>query len=75
MYYILVQAADQIERHLTANMEIKKKDIIIGNFLGGLSWGIGTVVGATVIVALVGGILSALGIFDFLKSLPQSPIR
>ena len=68
-----MEATEQIKSHLTANMNVSKKDIIIGNFLGGLSWGVGTVVGATVIVAFVGGILNALGIFDFLKSLPQTP--
>ncbi len=28
---------------------MSKKDIIIGNFLGGLFWGLGTVIGATII--------------------------
>jgi len=35
----LMQATEQIKNKLTANMEISKKDIVIGNFLGGLSWG------------------------------------
>lgn len=50
-------------RHLTANSHIKKHDIIVGNFLGGLAWGLGTVIGATVIVAILVGFLR---IFHFL---------
>lgn len=67
-----MEATPQIERHLTANMNISKKDIIIGNFLGGLAWGFGTVVGATVVVALIGAVLNLLGVFDFLKTIPQA---
>lgn len=63
----------QIESHLTANMNMNKKDIILGNFLGGLAWGLGTVIGASVVVAIIGTILHSLGIFDFLKQLPQTP--
>jgi hypothetical protein len=56
--------ADPIETHLSANMNLSKKDIIIGNFLGGLSWGIGSVVGAGLIVAIIGFILHSLGFFQ-----------
>ena len=58
-----MQAGDQIEKHFSANANISKKDIIVGNFLGGLSWGIGSVLGATVVITAVGATLSALGIF------------
>ena len=34
--------------HMTASSHISKKDIIVGNFLGGLFWGLGTVIGATI---------------------------
>lgn len=51
----------EIENHLTAHSRIKKKDVIIANFLGGLAWGFGTVVGATVVVALLLALLRALG--------------
>lgn len=60
----IVETTPQIERHLTANMNISKKDIIIGNFLGGLFWGIGSVVGAIIVVAILGYILQALGVFE-----------
>lgn len=66
---ILVEATPQIEQHLTANMNISKKDIIIGNFLGGMFWGIGSVVGAGVVVALIGFTLKSLGVFDAIGSL------
>ncbi len=46
-------ATKQIERHLTANSFMKKKDIMIGNFLGGIAWGLGTVIGASVIVGII----------------------
>lgn len=31
-----------------------KKHIVIDNFLGGISWGVGSVIGATIIVGIVG---------------------
>lgn len=58
-----------IKNHLTANMDIKKKDIIIGNFLGGLAWGVGSILGATIVVAIIGYILNGLGLLDFLKTM------
>lgn len=45
-------------------MNMSKKNIMLANFLGGLSWGLGTVIGATVVVAIIGAILSALGVFE-----------
>lgn len=59
-----METTPQIEQHLTANMNISKKDIIIGNFLGGLSWGVGSVVGAILVVAILGYILESLGVFE-----------
>lgn len=31
-----------------------KKSIVIDNFLGGIAWGFGTVIGATIIVGILG---------------------
>lgn len=59
----------QIESHLKANMNMSKRQIMIANFLGGLSWGFGTVIGATVVAALLISILQALGVFDPLKDI------
>jgi hypothetical protein len=62
----------QIEKHLTANMNIKKRNILLANFLGGLAWGIGTVIGATLIVALIGTFLGFFGVFEpFANILPE----
>lgn len=58
-----MEVTEQVENKLTANMNISKKDIVIGNFLGGLAWGVGSVVGAGLIVALVGFALNLLGVF------------
>lgn len=60
-----METTPQIERHLSANMNLKKRQIILYNFLGGLAWGFGTVVGATVVVAVVVWILTAIGVFSF----------
>jgi hypothetical protein len=65
----VTKVSDIIYDHLTANMEIKRKDILISNFLGGLAWGFGTVVGATVVVAILIYILRAVGVFNFLEPL------
>ncbi|MBU1000679.1 hypothetical protein KKE78_04775 [Patescibacteria group bacterium] len=72
-----MQATPQIEKHLKANMNMRKKDIIIANFLGGLAWGLGTVIGATIVAAVI---ISALRLFNFipgldqiLQSIPNSP--
>lgn len=73
-----MEATPEIKNHLTSNMNIRKKDIMIGNFLGGISWGVGSVIGATVAITIIGGILHYLGIFQAIgnsifNSLPQVP--
>ena len=67
----------QIEKHLKANTNMSKKDIMVANFLGGLAWGLGTVIGATIIAAIL---ISLLKFFNFipgldqlLQGLPKSP--
>lgn len=64
----------QIEKHLTANMNMSKKNIMLANFLGGLAWGLGTVVGASVVVALIGYLLNLFGVFDIFKQFQPPPI-
>ncbi len=59
----------QINSHLSANTSLSKKQIIIGNFLGGLAWGLGSVVGATIIVAIIILILKWLGIFQSVQDI------
>jgi hypothetical protein len=55
-----METTPQIKSHLTANSHIRKRDIMVGNFLGGLAWGFGSVVGATIVVAILLGILGNL---------------
>lgn len=56
---------------------MKKHDIIIGNFLGGLAWGFGTVVGAVLVVAIMVYALKGVGLFEpfnwFINSSKLSP--
>lgn len=70
---IITLVTPQIEQHLSAHMNMSKKQIIFANFLGGLAWGFGTVVGASVVVAIIGAILGWLGVFDFFKNIPSVP--
>ncbi|MFH0937552.1 MAG: DUF5665 domain-containing protein [Candidatus Daviesbacteria bacterium] len=60
---LVVEMTPQIKHHLTANRNMKKKEILLGNFLGGLAWGVGSVVGASIIVGILGYVLKALGVF------------
>lgn len=60
----MVKTTKHIKNRLEASGSMSKKDIMLGNFLGGLAWGLGTVVGASVVVAILGWILQALGVFD-----------
>ncbi len=59
---------EQIHHHLTASGHMRKRDIMLSNFLGGLAWGFGSVVGATIVVAIV---LWLLGNFNFIPGLNQ----
>lgn len=67
----------QIEKHLKANMNMSKKNIMVANFLGGLAWGLGTVLGATIVAAVLIAILRLFnfipGLSQILESLPKSP--
>lgn len=54
-------------RKLFANTSIPKKDVLLANFIGGIAWGLGTVIGATVIVAILVYGLTILGLFDSVK--------
>lgn len=54
----------QIEEHLSANMTFSKKQIMLNNFLGGLAWGVGSVIGAIIVVVILGYILKTMGIFS-----------
>lgn len=61
-------------RKLNANSSIRKRDVLLANFIGGLAWGLGSVIGATIIVALLVWILNILGLFDIVRDyFPQQP--
>lgn len=63
-------------KKLTANQGVKKKDVFLANLIGGIAWGLGSVIGATIIVAILVWILTALGLFDFVKDyFPQTRYR
>lgn len=72
-----MQVTKEIIQHLSANMNLTKKDIIIGNFLGGFAWGVGTVLGAIVIGAILFYALKPLGIFEAIVKPAQelNPLR
>lgn len=61
-------------RKITANSNISKKNVLLVNFIGGLAWGLGSVIGATIVVALLVWILNLLGLFDIVRDyFPQAP--
>ena len=45
--------ADENDRRLTANQLFPTSKIFVKNFIGGVAWGVGSVIGATIVVALV----------------------
>ncbi len=47
----------ETETHLKAQGNLTRKQVMINNFLGGLAWGLGTVIGATVVVAILISVL------------------
>lgn len=54
-------------KKLTGNQWVRKKDILFANFIGGVAWGLGSVIGATIFVAILVWILNLLGLFDFVR--------
>lgn len=59
----------QIQEHAECYGRVKKRNILLNNFLGGIAWGVGTVIGATVVVGVTGYILNRLGIWSVFGSL------
>jgi hypothetical protein len=63
-------------KKLTAYQGVKKREVLLANFLGGIAWGLGSVIGATIIVAIIVWVLTTLGLFDFVKDyFPQGRYR
>lgn len=42
------------------NVTHSRKEIIANNFLGGIAWGVGSAIGATILIALLGLLFSRL---------------
>lgn len=42
--------------------------MILDNFLGGIAWSLGTLIGATIIIALIGFILSKIDVIPIIGS-------
>ena len=59
----------QIEQHYCGNGNLKKRVIIMNNFLGGIAWGVGTVIGATIIAAAIIYFLKSTGVFNFVQQI------
>lgn len=72
-----MQATKEIIQHLSANMNLSKKDIIIGNFLGGFAWGAGTVLGAIIVASILFYTLKPLGFLNAITEPAKelSPLR
>ena len=59
---------ETIDHHLTAFGKMKKRNIIINNFIGGLAWGVGSVIGATIVISILIGVLRN---FNFIPGVQQ----
>lgn len=42
------------------NVTHSRKEIIVNNFLGGIAWGIGSAIGATILITVLGLLISRL---------------
>lgn len=61
--------SDDNQRRLTANSTLSNKRIIFKNFMGGLAWGFGSVIGATIVVALLVGALNVVNVIPVIGDL------
>lgn len=50
-------------------VEIKKRHIIINNFLGGIAWGLGATIGLAIVLAIIGFIMSKIGFIPVIGKL------
>ncbi len=60
------EVESQLNRQLTANVHLKKRRVIWLNFVGGMAWGVGSVIGATVVIGLLVWIFSFFNFVPFL---------
>lgn len=52
-----------------------RNEILINNFLGGITWGIGSVIGATLIVGLIGWTLSRAEQIPFVGQIIENIVK
>lgn len=71
----MAQLTPQIEQHLSVNMNISKRSLMLSNFLGGLAWGLGSVVGATIVVALLIGFLKTINFVPIVGNFASQVIQ
>ena len=64
-----METTPQIEQHLRASSNIKLHRVMVANLVGGICWGAGSVVGTTIILAIIGVILKLLGVFNIIGDL------
>ncbi len=64
-----------IEKYQEVNKRINKKEIFLNNFLGGLAWGLGSVVGATIVVALLISLLKFVNFIPILGNFSADIIK
>ena len=70
-----METTPQIESHLTANSKLRKRDIMFANFLGGLAWGVGSVLGATLVVALLLSVLKTINFVPLVGNIANQVIN
>lgn len=67
--------SDDNDRRLTANHFLSKRKVIFLNFIGGISWGIGSVIGASIIVAIILGLAQAFNFIPGFNNLLEQVVQ
>lgn len=49
-----------------------RREIMLNNFLGGISWGVGSVIGATVVIAIIGIVIAQTQSVPFLGNIVKA---
>lgn len=62
----------EIRKILAGNGVFSKRSIMVRSFFGGVAWGVGSVIGATLLIALLLAILSTLNNIPFLGNIATS---
>ncbi len=61
------------ERYIPQPM--KKREIFLNNFLGGMAWGLGSVIGATIVVGIIGFFLSQSKTLPFVGKIVETTLQ